>query len=375
MDNFKTMDELVAMAEAWQSSLHDTRGVSIRTMNYEGDTNMLNFKNGSSQEGDLFGKVDGIGESGVLLDQALYQLGQTVGAPSIKWLRDDVKCPNELKELLLNWKFANWEESEHLLRQRIIGDSNAIRAVLSSQYSVYDNFEFVKAIEDAVNENELPVHVWRPEVGDAMRAYIIVKRIDFDVHSGHGRTGENPDATPPMGDGGGNGGLKAAIYIKNSEVGGGKVRITGGLYRSWCSNGMIVGWNTKEEVAVQHRFKSKDHMHVLVNEGIAMAMLMSQNAAVRFLNKRAILLKKTNLSSIVDRWADKYGFMIETRETWNHAVQMQSNISEAVSASEVINQLTAQRSDNADEQELIERCAGDMVMAEVRQEDRVTEIA
>jgi len=86
-------------------------------------------------------------------------------------------------------------------------------------------------------------------------------------------------------------------------------------------------------------------------------------------------LKKTNLSSIVDRWADKYGLLLETKETWNHAVQMQSNIAGQVSAAEVINQLTAQRSDNADEQEMIERCAGDMVMAEVRQEDRVAEVA
>ncbi len=294
-----------------------------------------------------------------------------MGAPSIKWLRDEVKCPHELKELLLNWKFKNWEESEHLLRQRIVGDDNSIRAVLSSQYSVYDNFEFVKAIEDAVNESQLDVHVWRPDVGDDMRAYVLIKGIDFGTEDHRWTGGDSSDNTPPLGDGGGNGGLKPAIYIKNSEVGGGKVRITGGLYRSWCSNGMIIGWKEQIGVGIQHRFKSKEHMHVLVNEGIATAMQMSQEAAVRFLDKRAILLRKTNLSNIVDRWADKYGLMLETRETWDHAVQMQSNISDAVSAAEVINQLTAQRSKSADEQEMIERCAGDMVMAEVLREDRV----
>lgn len=369
LTKFYTMDDLVGLAEDWQSNLHDTRGVNIRSLLYEGATDSLLFKAGSENGDSIFGDM---GMSGVLNDHAFGQLAERVGAPSRRWLRNNEKCPDDLRETILNWKFENWPEAEYLLRQRTEGERNMIRAVLSSQYSVYDNFEFIEAIKDAVDEGDLDVHVWRPDVGDQFRAYIIVKGIDFGVE-GHQWTGENPDT--PLGDGGGNGGLKPAIYISNSEIGGGRVRITGGLYRSWCANGVIAGWKTEGNMAITHRFKSKAHMSVLVNEAIADGIKLSEKAAIAFLSKRAIFLKKTKLSSIVDKWANKYGLLLDTKETWNTAIKLHGDLHEQVSAAEVANQLTALRSDNADEQEAIERCAGHFIMAEVPWADRVDEVS
>jgi len=206
---FEDLNDLVEMGEAWQASIHDTREVNVRALSYQAAGNTLNFKNGSTQQGGLFGAVEGVGEAGVLSDLALAQLAERVGAPGLRWLKDSTKCPNELKEMLFNWKFANWPEAEYLIRQRVDEETkqNEVRAVLSSSYSTYDNFEFIQAIKAAVDEAQLNVHIWRPQVRDTLRAYVIVKGIDFDF-GGKWTGDQNAAEAHPMGDGSSPSGLR-----------------------------------------------------------------------------------------------------------------------------------------------------------------------
>jgi len=138
------------------------------------------------------------------------------------------------------------------------------------------------------------VEVHRPQVDDVMRAYVLLRETQFDA--GDPRDG---------------GGLFPGIHISNSEIGTGKARINGGLYRSVCENGLIMGWQQKESTELIHRWNAKAHMAVKINEAIASGLKMAEQAAIRFLDAQAVTLDLTKLDKIVNEIAKDVGHLDE----------------------------------------------------------------
>ncbi|MHA1805941.1 MAG: DUF932 domain-containing protein [Candidatus Thorarchaeota archaeon] len=289
-----------------------------------------------------------------MLEHAVIQLSQRLGIPSA-WVRDPEKCPEPLRKVVFNWKFEHNEPAEYMMR--LYNDD--LRAVMSSQYVPFDHHELIEPVYDALDQEGLvdEVKVIKSHVGDTLSTYLVFDRIRLD---------SNPHNVRPMGDGGGSGGLYPAVYLSNSEIGTGSVRIHGGLFRSYCTNGLIIGWKADNAFRITHRYKNKQQLALLANEAIAIAMNMSEQAGQRFLQAQTIGLERSSLKRITGRWAAKYSIKVDNAERWLESLTAMHNCGGTTYA-DIINEATylANRIDDLDESILIERMAGDMVMAEM----------
>ncbi len=360
MSRMITFAELKERVQSHQNACTDD---TAKTTGMVYGSGLLGFVNGVEDQSNLFGEELAPWGHGHITDHAWVQLAERIGAPSVRWLRNEDKCPEELRKLLVNWKFDNNPEVEYLIRQKTRpaaegeGFENTVRAVLSNQYSIYDHHQFIDALEDGIATIGRPVKVFRPQVDDEMRAYVLIDGVQFDA------TAER-DRNDPGNDGGG---LHPAVYISNSERGGGRVRITGGLYRSYCANGMIFGWEEKAGMEQTHRFKSAAHMGLLVHEGIASALQMSEAGAVAFMEKRAVLMNRTSLANVVDHWGTKYGIINDDKESWLAACTATYGHKEQLSMFAAINLATgmAHATEDHEKKEALERMGGAMAMAKV----------
>lgn len=356
MNTFSTMDQLLEQARAWNERLSDDI-VDSPEISF---TKPFDIQYISRKDRELFKEaIYKVATRATLNDRAFSQLCGRLSVPP-KWASDSEKCPADLRETIMNWKLAHEDKKGLMVRLCEAGERLVARAVLSDQYTPYDNFQFCEALEQAVITSGLDVEVFRPEVGDYFRAYLIIKGIDFETWSSmqHER---------PVGDRGGNGGLRPAIYVSNNEVGGGRVRVAGGLFRSYCVNGLIVGWQAEDAFAIVHRWKTKKHMALYVNEAIASAMRMSEDAAVKFLDLQAVKLEPAKVGDILDDWVSKYGLTIANKELWAKACDISVREHGEISMFDVINEATysASKIENSDTREMMERMAGDMIYAPV----------
>jgi hypothetical protein len=274
----------------------------------------------------------------------MKQLAERFGVPP-SWVMDDDKCPDDLKKLVLEWKFGNDEERNLLLRLTNDPDGDGLRAVLSDRYQPYDHHDLWGAIMVACAQmTEEPKVLPRGGVDDELRGYLVWSSVRFD-------------ATPPTqhtGDGGGSGGLQPAVYFSNSEVGTGRVRITAGLYRSFCTNGMVYGWKEQGGLAITHLWSQKNHIALAVHEAIANAMNLSEEAAGRMLQAMDTRVEPTKLEGIFNRWAGEYGIALTSKDAWMALVSPEPSVFDIVNAATVL----AQTADTPAAAEDLERMAG-----------------
>jgi hypothetical protein len=297
-------------------------------------------------------------ESAGLNDRAFYQLADRFAVPP-KWAMDDGACPPELRSTVFNWKFANVEDKAMLLRTVYSATEEAetrsatLRAVLSDRYQPYDNIHLWEAVMAALGTIQLgsePKVILRSE-GDELRGYLLFDGVQFD-------TGDTPTHTMNRSqDGGGSGGLHPAVYFGNSEVGTGRVRIASGLFRSYCSNGMIYGWKEEGTLAITHLWSERNHIALAVHEGIANALTLSEEAAGKMLEAMDHRVEPTKLDGIFDRWSEKYGITVKSKDAWKAMVRGEATLFDVVNAATVI----AHDIKNAEEVENVERMAGDML--------------
>lgn len=340
--------EFVSAVHDWNSTLHDDI-VNTAAMRYDGENRSIVFQAQDSASA-LFGEA--AASTGWLTDLGLQHLCNFMGVPA-GWIKSD-DCPTALAQQVFDWKFLNTEARELMLRQRSNENGcNVVRAIMSEKYTRFDHIKLVDALASALDTIGAPVKIFRPEVGDELRAYAFIESIDFGGSDGSAY------------DGGGNGGLKPAIYIRNSETGGSKVRIIGGLYRSYCGNGCIFGWQSEDVFSFAHRWKTEASLAMLVNEAIAVALKMSESAANEFIAKQNVRIQPTSLKGIISDWASKYGIATTSKEHWLEAVTATANNNGSITAFDVINEATfmASRMADAGERELVERMSGDMVFA------------
>ncbi len=300
-------------------------------------------------------------------DSTVYRL--TLDDHSRSQLADRFKLPNrymwnpeyfppELRKDCFDFKFRSAPQEDMLVRARKAGDQELCRAILTQQYRPYDNVEFIDAIVEAVSVKGVDpatVRVGNWSVGSDMRGIGILPNITFDGWNNGG---------PPAADGGGSGGLHPGFKFSNSEIGNSRTRVHGGSWRGYCQNGMIYGWKENNGFAIVHR--GRKVMGLMVNEGIADALELSEKGAKVFMEKMSELVERTDIGGIISRWSSKYGFTVESTDHWKAMCESQIAVHGQLSEFDVINSLTyvARDLDNAVEQEQLQIAAGEMVFVD-----------
>lgn len=288
-----------------------------------------------------------INMQGQINDHALSQLIERLDAPPMAWIANDKRCSPYLRAKIFNNLVAERPDAGLLIRHK--GDH--VRAVLSNQYTKFDNVKLIDLVAQALDANGIDAQVLRPNIGDYLSAYIMIPSITFDFDPNyHGKD---------------NGGLHPAVYIGNSETGTSSVHITGGLYRGFCDNGSIYGWKQEEALAVRHRYLSEFGLRSIVASGIASAMHMSEECAKAYVQAQEIHIEEVSLKGIISEWANKYGLTISAKENWLKCVTAEVNTQnrEQPLLVDVFNGATysAHAIENVQEREMVERMAGDML--------------
>jgi hypothetical protein len=238
---------------------------------------------------------------------AFRQLCQRLSLP-YQWLQSG-KCPEDLEVNILN-RMAREREDNLLWRFK----ADELRAVLSDKYLVYNHADFWQDIKDAIQGTDLislgPV-IWKPYVGNSMDAWMLFDNVSADPQEGN---------QPDIYDKGGFGGLRPAIHFQNTEDGTGRVRIDSGLFRSYCTNGVIFGWKSENAMSAEHLGKSHAHMEVKVALAIADAAATCKLGIDRFIAATQIKIKEDVINKIVEEWARVFSISADTTELWSKAL-------------------------------------------------------
>ena len=288
--NRTTPQDFLDQAHAWAANLKDDT-VSLASLQYLGLNKII------TSEVKLEDKPTG----GTMNDRARSQLNETLGMPGHNWPQS-VACPDDLYRIMLDWKLSHLPRSQRfdrvMLRKRRDGNGGTVRAILSDQYTPLDNLDLIQSVTDAMETNNLldGVQVFRPSLGDQLTAYYLLPGVQFDT-----------DTPGHSADGGGSGGLHPAIYLSNDETGGGSVRITGAVFRSYCENGAIFGWKANMTDRIIHRWNNRRLLAIKAAESISIALNLAETGALRYIEMQATRIEAANLSKIVTGWAEKYG--------------------------------------------------------------------
>jgi len=305
------VDAVKSYSENCSDSTAETRKMAL-----EG---ICTLRSITTEENALFpGATVAVTETRQLTRTAFSQLNSKLHGPNFDWLTSEDHCDDPLRERVFNEIIRNRENTEVLLRSK--GD--LIRAVLSDQYSVFDHIDFIDLIErglssmGSVGDN---VRVHNAQIGDVMRAFILLPDITVNNDPGAGGGTSRPQGYSPNG-----GGLHPAVYISNSEVGTGKVRLTGGVFRKVCSNGMIMGWRNNSSIAITHRFTNRELVAVEVIGMMEKAFQMSEAAITKFVEAQHVALVEGSLQRLASRWAEKYGLPKEFSTKWEAGAQQEA---------------------------------------------------
>ncbi len=278
--------------KAWDDSLVDVRA-PMDTAKFA-DWKLI------TTEQTIFGLSTQIGE---LTDQGYRTLCDKLQLPAT-WLRD--KCPDDLRKTIFDRVMGDYDK-ECLFRYRNTAGKQYCRAVLSDRYMVYNHWDMWQAIADGIEQTRLstlqPV-VWKPWLDDYMSAWVLFEGVDAD-----------PDKPTSSYDGGGWGGLKPAIKISNAEDGTGRINLQGGMYRGYCSNGVVFGFNTKTQVQQVHM----GNQTKLVTANIRIAIAETAHVAGLGIDKYIEATNEyinTAVDDVVDSWAAKYKLSEDVTQQW-----------------------------------------------------------
>lgn len=287
------LQKLLDAARAYAQDCHDAIATS-KNVQFVGGRGMSYQTNNG-----LFGSA---WESGVLNDWAASQIGARLNAPRADWLWREENCPSDLVATIMNRLVQEREEKSLFVRSK----GGTVRAVLSDEYSPFDNHELLELVEKAVSTMNTDVKVKRGYVGDEMSAYVLFPA--FAV------------GQDPRGDGKSGGTLHPALHIGNSERGSRRWRISSAVFTGYCENGMIFGYKNKEAVSGVHRHLPKSAMTVLVAAAIEQALASADVVIKAFVDSVAIDIGEVNLSGIVERWSRTYGLSVGEKDNWLHSV-------------------------------------------------------
>jgi hypothetical protein len=344
MHKIKTLDDLSREVERHADRMEDDYAPWSK-MDYHGEgtlsweTQQSLFSGGAQLEATL--------ES-----WGYQQLAERLDAPSPTWLQEADRCPPDLEQQIIDRLIkerAEQGDKRLLLRLRKRTGpqqhpEHHIRAVLSDQYSVYNHDTFVSMVAEALESVGAGIEIGRAQVGDDLRVHLALSDYEFDLGDEDG------------------GGLKPALYLSNSEVGRGKVRVTAAVWRAVCANGLIYGWDADWAQAVTHRGHTTAAMKVIVRDMVAMALRMSREAAERFVESATVEIN--SVEQLLNQWMASGVTHLSTERAavMAHASKREYGRSE-LTLFDAVQGLTyaAQETDSGEEQEAMERTAGKLL--------------
>lgn len=355
------VDRVRAYAEGCFDQSSESRGLGYEA----GD--VLRYVGVDAGAGELFGEPAAVEQRGQLTGHALGQLVERLDGPPMRWLGDERHTDSLLRADVMNALIRRRESSDLLVRRR----GELVRAILSDEYSPFSHVDFLDLVGGALGQlgdlgRDARVH--NAQVGDELRAYVLLPRVVFGADPGAGRGG---NGSPALG-GGPNGALHPAVYVSNSEIGTGKVRIHGGLFRVVCSNGAIRWQSDEGGLELVHRGLSARTIAHAVADALVSALKLSEDLARVFLASQAVLVAPGRIEALCKSWGDKYGLSVGTVDEWRAMVAPEAihngrgGEGEAVALFDVVNAATyAAHKLTPAEREQVERMAGDLVYADV----------
>ena len=302
MSNISKLEQLQSAVTEYASDCHDAI-VSTKSIRFEQD-NARTLCWG--EEISLFGAVHGAGS---LNDNAAYQMVAKLDAPEFRWIFDERHCPAGLGGPILN-ELAEARTAQQIM---IRSKGETVRAILSDQYTKFDNVDLVNLASQAIGTMGIEPEIQHAYVGDDLSAYILFPQVTV--------------AQDPR-DGGRKANLHPAMHISNSERGGGKAKITPAVFTGVCSNGMIYGLKNSDSFAVSHRYISMGVMGALVADAIAQALKMSAEAAKKFVASVEVQIPQPSLAGLVATWAGEYGLSVGEKDNWMNAVLAETSQNE-----------------------------------------------
>lgn len=237
------------------------------------------------------------------------KLCQRLGAPA-GWLKSD-RCPTDLEQIIVDRLKSDVPE-EHLFRLRQEQDTLICRSVLTDKYMTYNHWDMWNDMQQILEMNSMadlkPV-VWKPSISDSLDAWLLFDNVSADP------SGTNPQSY----DGGGYGGLRPAIHFKNSEDGTGSVRLSGGFFRSYCTNGVIFGWKEEQRMRAIH-MGQRHEMKAYIWNSLTQALNSATKGVDLYIAATKIQVEQ-EVEDIVKRWSTKFSLGVETSELWTQALQ------------------------------------------------------
>lgn len=350
-----TFAELQALVGEHEEGCFD-ESASIRGLAYDaGDR--LRFT-GSADDGLFAGAVS---ESvGQLTLHSLRQLTGRLDGPSMRWLGDERHTDESLRADVMNAVIRARDDAELLIRRK----GELVRSILSSSYSVFNHSTFIELVGGALSQlgdlgGDVKVH--KAQVGDELRAYVLLPRVVFGTDPGNAIAGGT--------DGDGGRSMNAAVYVSNSEIGTGKVRIHGGLFRLVCENGMIAWEREEGGLEFVHRGLSTRTMASAVADALVSALELSEAMADHFIASQAVLMQPGKIKGLASKWGEKYGLALSTVDDWYKLVGFEARMNGrdvgTVTLFDFVNAATYAAHDlEPAEAEQVERMAGDLIYSE-----------
>lgn len=338
--SFEKFDEMVNDHEA---SLTDVKQ-NLKYTNYHAGG--IVEASGATIFGDIKiqGKLNDVGWNG---------LCNRLKAPQT-WMQSG-NCPPDLEETIIN-RLKQDQIDDALLRFREAGNEQICRAVLSDQYLIYNHKSFWDDVRNSIVGTQLDTlepTIWKPFLSDYLDVWILFEGVIADPEI---------DLNKKMYDGGKSGGLKPAIHIHNAEDGTRAVGIASGMFRGYCTNGVIFRYANENMMRAVHR-GSNSMMKTKVQLAIAEAARMCKLGINKFLKATEMEIKTDVIDDIVKDWSKEFRLTSGTTKLWSNAVQKAQTWGDLVMAtSDYAGTMTDRKLGTQ-----FEEIAGEMLMARVPQ--------
>lgn len=287
-----TMERFDELVRDWDETLEDV------TTNLEKTAYQATTREIATEQSTVFGLHQ---LKGKLTDRGWFTLCQRLGAPA-RWLESD-NCPIDLNQYVID-RLKVMQDKDSLLRFR---NGDTCRAILSDRYMTYNHLDLwltVKKSIETTKLSQLKPMIWKPTIDDWMQAWILFDGVVAD-----------PDDEIQSYDGGGAGGLKPAIHIRNAEDGTGRVGVKSGLYRSYCDNGVIFGFRNKSEMTAIHLGNNQHLVSARISVAVGEAVRMAGAGIEKYLESTHEYIRE-GIDDVVEDWSKRYKISTELTEQW-----------------------------------------------------------
>jgi hypothetical protein len=224
-------------------------------------------------------------------------------------------------------------------------NNKEVRAVLSEEYSTFDNRDLIEVIEEPIRNLNYEIDSYTNEEG------IFMTRLVMDNMSENISTKKLDDV------------LKVGLLIMNSEIGRSGIRIFPMAYRVVCSNGLVAWENMGDNNRFykKHRWIDKEDTRKWAEVAISEAVKEAEFSINKM--KEAKFMELESPQEYIDKRLPRLNKSIKEKikETWEAEWSMTK---ESNSMYSVINSMTSVARDYNPEQRLeIEKEAGKLIAA------------